>query len=276
MTPPRTPPEPAPSDYDENPGRVRLARSVLRCHAVAGDVHEPVARRFVAEGLARVLDVGCGEGELARYLPDGAWVGLDNSQTMLDRGPAGGVRGEATALPFPDESFDGVAILYVLYHLSDPRRALAEARRVMRPGGLIAVAAPSRHDSPELAHALPKTPLTFDAELAPGLLRGLFEEPEVKHWDAPLVELPTARDVRDYLIGKQVAPDRAQAVAEAVELPLSVTKRGPCCSPARAVDCLHSRRTSYGPKVPLLPGSRLELEVVVQNTDARARESLPP
>jgi SAM-dependent methyltransferase len=226
MTPPRTPPEPAPSDYDENPGRVRLARSVLRRHAVAGDVHEPVARRFVAEGLARVLDVGCGEGELARYLPDDAWVGLDNSQTMLDRGPAGGVRGEATTLPFADESFDGVAILYVLYHLSDPRRALAEARRVMRPGGLIAVAAPSRHDSPELAHALPKTPLTFDAELAPGLLRGLFEEPEVKHWDAPLVELPTARDVRDYLIGKQVAPDRAQAVAEAVELPLSVSKRG--------------------------------------------------
>jgi SAM-dependent methyltransferase len=223
---PRTPPEPVPSDYDENPGRVRLARSVLRRHAVAGDVHGQVARRFVAEGLARVLDVGCGEGELARYLPDGAWVGLENSQTMLDRGPAGGVRGEATALPFADESFDGVAILYVLYHLSDPRRALAEVHRVMRPGGLIAVAAPSRHDSPELAHALPKTPLTFDAEVAPGLLRELFEEPEVKHWDAPLVELPTARDVRDYLIGKQVAPDRAQAVAEAVELPLSVSKRG--------------------------------------------------
>ena len=71
-------PEPVPSDYDENPGRMRLARSVLRRHAAAGDVHELVARRFVAEGFARVLDVGCGEGELARYLPDGTWVGLDN------------------------------------------------------------------------------------------------------------------------------------------------------------------------------------------------------
>jgi SAM-dependent methyltransferase len=220
------PPEPVPSDYDENPGRMRLARSVLRRHAAAGDVHEPVARRFVAEGLARVLDVGCGEGELARYLPDGAWVGLDNSQTMLDRAPAGGVLGEATALPFADESFDAVAILYVLYHLSEPRRALAEAQRVMRPGGLIAVAAPSRHDSPELAHTLPKAPLTFDAELAPDLLRELFQEPEVIRWDAPLVELPTARAVCDYLVGKQVAPDRARAVAAAVELPLSVTKRG--------------------------------------------------
>jgi hypothetical protein len=58
----RRPAEPVPSDYDENPGRMRLARSVLRRHAAARDVHELVARRFIAEGCARVLDVGCGEG----------------------------------------------------------------------------------------------------------------------------------------------------------------------------------------------------------------------
>lgn len=193
MTSPRKPPEPVPSDYDENPDRMRLARSVLRRHAVEGDVHGPVARRFVEEDFARVLNVACGEGELARYLPDSAWIGLDDSQTMLDLAPAGGVLGEATALPFPDGSFDGVAILYILYHLPDPRPALAEGRRVIRQGSLIAVAAPSRHDSPELAHTLPERPLTIDAGLAPGLLRELFEEPEVQRWDAPLIQLPTAR-----------------------------------------------------------------------------------
>jgi SAM-dependent methyltransferase len=189
------------------------------CFFGVASQHRPPA----VDGHGRPID----EASLVReQVRDGAWVGLDNSQTMLDCAPVGGVLGEATALPFLGESFDGVAILYVLYHLPDPRLALAEAHRVMRPGGLIAVAAPSRYDSPELAHALPKGPLTFDAELAPGLLRELFEEPEVMRWEAPLIELPTARAVRDYLIGKQVAPDRAQAVAAATEPPLSVTKRG--------------------------------------------------
>jgi hypothetical protein len=99
------PAEPVLSDYDQSPGRVRLARSVLQRHAVAGDVHELVARRFVAEGFARVLDVGCGEGDLAlssrRHL---GW-------SLLDRTPPGGVLGEATALPFLGESFDGVVPL---------------------------------------------------------------------------------------------------------------------------------------------------------------------
>jgi hypothetical protein len=84
-------PPPVPSDYDENPNRMRLARSVLRRYAVTGDVHELVARRFIAEGFTRVLDVGCGEGELAppsrgclgrpRQLPDDARPGPDRGRT---------------------------------------------------------------------------------------------------------------------------------------------------------------------------------------------------
>src|SRR5918996_2000959 len=162
--------------FECDPDRFRTARAVQRRHGLAPDVHERVARRLIAEGATPVLDIGCGEGELARHLPDGAWVGLDSSPTMLARAPQPHVKGDATALPFADRSFDSAALLYVLYHLADPSRALAEAHRVLRPGGLVAVAAPSRHDSPEVADALPKGPLTFDAELAPGLLAEVFAE----------------------------------------------------------------------------------------------------
>jgi SAM-dependent methyltransferase len=136
------------------------------------------------------------------------------------------VVGEATALPFPDGSFDSAALLYVLYHLPDPALALAEVHRVLRPGGLVAVAAPSRNDSPELARWLPKRLLTFDAELAPALIGERFADVEVDGWDASLVELPNRRAVRDYLIGKGSDPDRARAAAEIADVPLRVTKRG--------------------------------------------------
>ena len=224
--PRQRPPRAVACDYDRDPERFRTARAVQRRHGLAADVHERVARRLLAEGSTPVLDIGCGEGELARHLPRDAWVGLDSSPAMLARAPSPNVLGDATALPFPDGSFASAALLYVLYHMADPAVALAEAHRVLIPGGLISVAAPSRHDSPELADALPNQPLTFDAELCPGLLGELFDDVEVDPWDAPLLELPNRPAVRDYLIGKGSPPEQAKVAAAIADVPLSVTKRG--------------------------------------------------
>ena len=73
---------------------------------------------------------------------------------------------------------------------------------------------------------MPGGPLTFDAEVAPELVGERFHDLEVKRWDAPLLRLPNRSDVREYLIGKGVEPERAGAAAEAVDVPLDVTKRG--------------------------------------------------
>lgn len=186
---------PVPGDYDSHPGRFQMAREALGRHGTVADVHAAVAARFVAEGALPVLDVGCGRGEMARHLP------------------AGG-------------SFGGVALLYVLYHLEDPAIALREARRVARPGGLVVTAAPSRHDSPELAFVLPDRALTFDAEIAPELMAAHFDAVEVDAWDVPALVLPDPNAVRDYLIGKGTEPAVAADAASKVELPLTVTKRG--------------------------------------------------
>jgi SAM-dependent methyltransferase len=53
---------------------------------------------------------------------------------------------DATALPLPDESFDAAMLVSMIHHVSDPALALAEARRVLRPGGRLAVMAFTRED----------------------------------------------------------------------------------------------------------------------------------
>jgi hypothetical protein len=83
------PANPASPYYEENPGHVRLACSVLCRHASARDVHERFTRRFVEEDCARLPDVGCGKGN-ARHPPDGAWTGLDtggSDRRLLPVGP---------------------------------------------------------------------------------------------------------------------------------------------------------------------------------------------
>ena len=105
---------------------------------------------------------------------------------MLARAPKPSVLGDAARLPFPDESFGAVAMLWMLYHLPDPETAVAEARRVLKPGGLLMASTNSQYDSPELAHVHSIGAVSFNAENAPEIVGRHFEEVELDRWDAPL------------------------------------------------------------------------------------------
>ena len=94
----------------------------------------------------RVLDVCCGTGDLALAAAraGGRVVGLDFSTPMLERARRKSseiewVEGDALALPFADGSFDAVTIGFGLRNLPNVERGLAELRRVLRPGGRLAI-----------------------------------------------------------------------------------------------------------------------------------------
>ena len=103
-----------------------------------------IAERIGPEPCS-VLDLGCGAGFLSNYLAArGHRVrGLDADAESLavarayDRtGTAQYQRGDACALPYPDASFDVVCAMDLLEHVEDPARLVAEASRVLAPGGV--------------------------------------------------------------------------------------------------------------------------------------------
>ncbi|MEY4721497.1 MAG: hypothetical protein RIQ46_1222 [Pseudomonadota bacterium] len=138
-------------------------------HTPDEPVEAALSRALEGEGLGALLDVGTGTGRMAELFAARAAhvTGLDNSPEMLriararlQHLPADShdlVQGDFTALPFADASFDTVLFHQVLHYAQEPETVLAEAARVTRAGGRIAVVDFAAHDREELrsqhAHA---------------------------------------------------------------------------------------------------------------------------
>jgi ArsR family transcriptional regulator len=126
-----------------------------------------------------IADLGCGEGyltiEAARFAR--RVVAIDRSDTVLARAKAAASRrklknvewkrGELEQLPLKDASVDVALLSQALHHAADPAVALAEAARILRPGGRVLVLDLRRHDEAWVRERLGDTWLGFeDAELA--------------------------------------------------------------------------------------------------------------
>lgn len=119
------------------------------CSAVWRSRSSTVARELCAQRLGHdVLEIGVGGGSVAQQIlsdtPELAWTAIDIDPHMTQaaatrlRGFAGASvkTADAAAMPFPDESFDSVVSCLMLHHIIDWERAVAEAARVLRPGGI--------------------------------------------------------------------------------------------------------------------------------------------
>ena len=120
-------------------------------------------RRLVGQASGRVLEVGGGTGFNLPYYGEGVseLVVTDPLDGMLRRverrskqlgRPVATRRASAEALPFEDGSFDTVVGSLVLCSVDDQERALAEIRRVLKPGGRYLFLEHVRADEPKLAH----------------------------------------------------------------------------------------------------------------------------
>ena len=180
-------------------------RSVWQPTADGRDPVEVAASVVRASGPRSVLEVGCGTGAFAERLtaeiPEATVIALDQSARFVELTAARGVDGrlaDVQDLPFADGSFDLVAALWMLYHVPDLDRGLAEIRRVLRPGGrFLAVTNGDEHVA-DLRREAGGSPMvtTFSSENGEDALRRRFDAVS-----------------REDLRTRAVFPDHAAAVA---------------------------------------------------------------
>jgi SAM-dependent methyltransferase len=148
------------------------------------DARVPAVAAIVEARPRRLLEVGCGWGELADWVAreTGAEVvAVDLSERMVELARERGVDAriaDVQALPFADGEFDCAVAAWMLYHVPDLDRGIAELARVLRPGGRLVAVTNSRFHLIELRELVGSGPstLSFNRETGEELLRRQFAE----------------------------------------------------------------------------------------------------
>jgi SAM-dependent methyltransferase len=166
------------------------SQSLLEPSLEHRDLQEWILSRIRCEPHFVALDVGDGEGELARALApevrqvvivDPTESALQAAERRIDAAGVGNVvfkRGDTLALPYPDESFDLVLSAVSIHRLSDPQARVSELARVCRQGGRIALICAALPERARRASSdLPKPGVPAGPSSAPpvGILVALLE-----------------------------------------------------------------------------------------------------
>ena len=180
-------------------------------------VEQALLNLLPARDVGRMLDIGTGTGRLLELLAPrvSAGVGVDASRAMLALARARLARSDLShctvrladmyRLPLPDAAFDLVVMQMVLHHAEDPASTLAEAARVLRPGGRMVVIDLAPHANDECLHRLAHRWPGFAEDRMRALLRGAGAAPgaamsvpgalEVRLWSAERLATVRAADL---------------------------------------------------------------------------------
>jgi SAM-dependent methyltransferase len=198
-------------------------RNALYRQLVEGVNAEELAFEAVREvAPMRVLDVGCGTGEMAERIVQelGAEVvALDASQRMVELTKARGLDarlGDIQELPFEDGSFDCVLAGWVIYHVPNRTRAITECARVLRAGGRFV--APTLDDANlrdlwEFLGSPFERSLTFSSSNGAAQLEPHFARVEGRDAEGVVV-FPTADSMRRYVAANMTRAHLAAVVPE--------------------------------------------------------------
>jgi ubiquinone/menaquinone biosynthesis C-methylase UbiE len=188
---------------DETGLNVRFALWERRDGPQPGDI---AFDEIVALEPSRVLEVGCGRGELAARLVGAGIevVALDQSPRMVELTRERGVDarvGDVQELEFPDASFDVAVANHMLYHVPDIDRALGELARVLCPGGTLVASTNGARSLVEMwdlvGRDLSERNRLFMRETGEAMLRRHFREVRVIPIDGTF-EM-TADEMRTYV-----------------------------------------------------------------------------
>ena len=202
---------------------------------VCGDNPEELAFRAVEEAHPkRIVDIGCGPGEVTQRFLDELHAdvcAIDISPRMVALTKARGVDArvaDAEQLPFSGDDFDCAFAGWVLYHVPNVDRAIAEAARVLRPAGRFVATCYHADNLSELwdliDHGLePREHLSFNHENGASLIARHFETVERRDVEATLT-FPSTASMREFVAA---TIDRAHLAPKVPEIrePFRATAR---------------------------------------------------
>ena len=135
--------------YDAVQGGVaaRISRMIHRLQGNRALRTQPL-RAIADRPRGRLVDVGCGRGDLGAYLIDRGWAvtGIEPSANACDAARARGVdarRGTIESVELEEGAYDAAVFRHSLEHVTDPVAALQRAHAALRPGGLVLISVPN-------------------------------------------------------------------------------------------------------------------------------------